>query len=107
MEGSAAGPPAAGVQGFPVALTSFVGRRTALRAVGDLLAEYRLVTVTGPGGSGKSRLVIAAAGRLQEWFGEAIAFVPLADLTDAAQIPEALASALELPRSPEVERLEQ
>src|SRR5262249_10088382 len=63
----------------------------------------RLVTVTGPGGSGKTRLAIAVAGRLQELFGEALAFVPLADLADAGRIPEAVATPLQLIPSPQME----
>jgi predicted ATPase/DNA-binding CsgD family transcriptional regulator/transcriptional regulator with XRE-family HTH domain len=54
---SAAGDSGArGVHGFAPALTSFVGRAAAVREVAGLLAQYRLVTVTGPGGSGKTRL---------------------------------------------------
>src|SRR5436305_7398153 len=56
MEGAAAGMAAAGVHGFPAVLTSFIGRAGALREVAGLLEEYRLVTVTGPGGVGKTRL---------------------------------------------------
>ena len=44
------------MHGFPAGLTSFVGRQAALRKVAGLVARYRLVTVTGPGGSGKTRL---------------------------------------------------
>ena len=44
------------VHGFAAALTSFIGRAGAIRGVAGLLEEYRLVTVTGPGGSGKTRL---------------------------------------------------
>ena len=47
---------AGGVHGFPVVLTSFVGRAGAVHEVAGLLEEYRLVTVTGPGGVGKTRL---------------------------------------------------
>ena len=43
---------AAGVHGFPVVLTSFVGRAGAVREAAGLLEQYRLVTVTGPGGVG-------------------------------------------------------
>jgi len=52
----AAGAAAGGMHGFPAELTSFVGRTTAVSAVAGLLDDYRLVTVTGPGGSGKTRL---------------------------------------------------
>jgi hypothetical protein len=47
---------AGGVHGFPAALTSFIGRAGPVSEVAALLKEYRLVTVTGPGGSGKTRL---------------------------------------------------
>jgi hypothetical protein len=43
------------VRSFPAALTSFIGRDGPLREVAELLEQYRLVTVTGPGGSGKTR----------------------------------------------------
>jgi predicted ATPase len=63
--------------------------------------------VTGPGGSGKTRFAIAVAGRLQELFGPAIAFLSLVDLTDAERIPGALAEALALIQSPEIDPTEQ
>jgi ABC-type sulfate/molybdate transport systems ATPase subunit len=44
------------MHGFPAALASFIGRAGALREVAGLLEECRLVTVTGPGGAGKTRL---------------------------------------------------
>src|SRR5690348_17981450 len=56
VEGSAAGVAAAGVHGFPAVLTSFVGRAGPVREVAGLLGQGRLVTVTGPGGVGKTRL---------------------------------------------------
>ena len=62
--GSAAATAAGGVHGFPAALTSFIGRAGPVREVAGLLEEYRLVTVTGPGGVGKTRLAgqVARAG---------------------------------------------
>ena len=59
--GSAGG---AGVHGFPAPLTSFVGRAGPVREVAGLLAERRLVTVTGPGGTGKTRLAAEVARRV-------------------------------------------
>ena len=94
MEGVAAGPPAAGVQGFPVALTSFVGRAEALRAAGDLLAEYRLVTVTGPGGVGKTRLAGEVARQVADRFADGARLVELAPVADPAQVPSAVVTGL-------------
>ena len=53
---------AAGVHGFPAVLTSFIGRDGPLREVAGLLEQHRLVTVTGPGGAGKTRLAGQVAG---------------------------------------------
>ena len=53
---------AGGLRGFPAVLTSFIGREEAVRDVAGLLEECRLVTVTGPGGVGKTRLA-GAGGR--------------------------------------------
>jgi predicted ATPase/DNA-binding SARP family transcriptional activator/Tfp pilus assembly protein PilF len=67
----------------------------------------RLVTLTGPGGIGKTRLALEAGARLEaDWEG-AVWFVPFADLSDAGLIPSALVSALGLPRSGTVEPLDQ
>src|SRR5690349_14075462 len=56
VEGPGAAAPAAEVHGFPAALTSFVGREEVVRDVAGMLEQFRLVTVTGPGGMGKTRL---------------------------------------------------
>ena len=54
------------MQGFPAALSSFIGRAGAVRDVVALLGECRLVTVTGPGGVGKTRLAGQVAGRFAD-----------------------------------------
>ncbi|RLP88737.1 BTAD domain-containing putative transcriptional regulator [Micromonospora sp. CV4] len=77
---------------LPGQLTTFVGREEELKRVGALLAERRLVTLTGPGGAGKTRLAIEAAGRLD---GE-VHFVELAGLADGSDVPQAVLSALGL-----------
>jgi hypothetical protein len=70
---SAAETAAGGVHGFPAALTSFIGRAGPAREVARLVVENRLVTVTGPGGAGKTRLadqvarVVAGGNPLEPW----------------------------------------
>jgi hypothetical protein len=63
---SAVADAAEGMRGFPVALTSFVGRAQAVTEIADRLSQCRLVTVTvtGPGGAGKTRLVGEVARRV-------------------------------------------
>jgi predicted ATPase len=65
------------------------------------------VTLTGPGGSGKTRLALELAGELVERFQGAVWFVPLADLSDPRRIVEAIRDALRLRRSPDLTPLEQ
>ncbi|MFA1539062.1 BTAD domain-containing putative transcriptional regulator [Actinomadura monticuli] len=76
---------------LPAQLTSFVGREEEMRRVGAMLADGRLVTLLGPGGAGKTRLAIEAAGRER---GE-VCFVDLAPVV-AAEVPKALLGALGL-----------
>src|SRR5215470_2276134 len=73
-----------GVGPLPVSTTTLVGREQAIGDVVGLLARSgtRLVTLTGPGGVGKTRLAVAAAERLRGRFGENIVFVPLAAVTE-------------------------
>ncbi|WP_327042091.1 winged helix-turn-helix domain-containing protein [Micromonospora ureilytica] len=77
---------------LPSQLTTFVGREEELKRVGELLGERRLVTLTGPGGAGKTRLAIEAAGRVD---GE-VRLVELAGLADGADVPQAVLTALGL-----------
>ena len=93
---------AAGVRGFPVVLTSFVGRAGAVREVGGLLEEYRLVTVCGPGGVGKTRLAGAVARRVAVRFADGAWLAGLAPVRDPAQVPSAVAAALGVREQPGV-----
>jgi non-specific serine/threonine protein kinase len=93
---SAAGAVADGVHGFASTLTSFVGRSEAMAEVAGLLAEYRLVTVTGPGGSGKTRLADEVARRIAGRFADGVWLVELAAGRDPAQVPAAVTAALEV-----------
>jgi hypothetical protein len=68
----AAGTAAGGVRGLLPALTSFVGRAGAVDEVAGLLGEFRLVTVTGPGGVGKTRLAGEVARRVAGRFADGV-----------------------------------
>ena len=102
MSQGAAGPALAGLHGFARALTSFVGRASQLDEVAALLSEYRLVTVTGPGGVGKTRLAAEVAGRVAGQFADGVWLVELAGVSDPALVPAAVATALGLHQAPEV-----
>ena len=76
-----------GVHGFPAGLTSFIGRAGAVREVAGLLDEYRLVTVTGPGGSGKTRLACEVARHVADRFADGVWLAELAPTSSAAAPP--------------------
>ncbi|MEV0258437.1 BTAD domain-containing putative transcriptional regulator [Streptomyces sp. NPDC050732] len=76
-------------RGVPAQLTRFIGRADELTRIGALLAEARLVTLTGPGGAGKTRLAVEAARALPD-----VCFVELAPLADGARVTYAILTAL-------------
>ncbi|MCQ0009961.1 AfsR/SARP family transcriptional regulator [Actinomadura madurae] len=77
-------------------LTSFIGRDADLGRVGALLARSRLVTLTGPGGAGKSRLSVESAERLAGRMPDGAWLVELAPVSDPAEVPAAVLTALGL-----------
>ncbi|MGY0235191.1 BTAD domain-containing putative transcriptional regulator [Longispora urticae] len=77
-------------------LTSFVGRDADLDRVGGLLSDARLVTLTGPGGAGKTRLAGEAARRYLDRTPGAVWMVELAPVTDEAEVPQTILAALGL-----------
>jgi predicted ATPase len=80
---------------LPVPLTDLVGRDRELATIGRLLdSGTRMLTLTGPGGIGKSRLAIAAARAAAPSFADGTVFVDLSSVHDAAHVPNTIAQAL-------------
>ena len=89
--------PAARPRGnLPAAVSSFVGRDADVRAVRELIAAHRLVTLTGPGGSGKTRLSVEVGSALAGAQTDGVWRVELAPVTDAAEVPQTILTALGL-----------
>jgi predicted ATPase len=84
---------------LPGRLTPLVGRESEMSALVDRLrlGHDRLLTLTGPGGVGKTSLAVAAAAAAADLFDGDVTFVPLATIADAAHVPSEVAAALELP----------
>jgi predicted ATPase/class 3 adenylate cyclase len=85
------------VYDLPTAPAPIIGRDADTAEVAALLAEHRLVTLTGPGGVGKTRLALHLAGLLHADFPDGVAFVPLAAVRDPELVPDEIARALALP----------
>ncbi|MBY8863536.1 protein kinase [Nocardia sp. CA2R105] len=90
------GPPVGRKGSLPHELTSFVGRRTELTETKTLLASSRLVTLTGIGGVGKTRLALRAALGAQRDFPDGVWLVKLGQLRDGALLPGVIATAIGL-----------
>ena len=86
---------------LPVQLTSFIGREKQINEVSQLVHDHRLVTLTGSGGTGKTRLALQAAGEILEAFPDGAWLVELAPLADPQSVAQAIATALGLQRSGE------
>jgi predicted ATPase/class 3 adenylate cyclase len=79
---------------LPIQLNSFIGRQKELTEIQDLLKDTRLLTLTGPGGSGKTRLALQAASEMIEHFRNGVFFVPLAPTIDAKLVTSTIAQPL-------------
>jgi predicted ATPase/DNA-binding CsgD family transcriptional regulator len=78
-------------------LTSFVGRRAELETAGAMLVDHRLVTVTGPGGAGKTRLAARVAGGQDDRYPDGVWWVDLSVLGAGSAVAEAVAGAVGVP----------
>lgn len=81
---------------LPVAITPLIGRAAAEKMLQDLVTAYRVVTLTGPGGIGKTALALEAARRIRGQFADGAWLVELASLADPGLVPSAVAGTLGL-----------
>ncbi|HET6319103.1 MAG TPA: tetratricopeptide repeat protein [Chloroflexota bacterium] len=82
----------------PRSLTPILGREGELQEIAKLFrAEVRLLTLTGPGGVGKTRLALAAAEQLRGVYADGVVFVPLAPIADSSLVLSTIARALDVP----------
>ena len=85
------------VGNLPTRLTSFVGRDQEVAELLALSAGGRLLTLTGPGGTGKTRLSLEIGARSADRYPDGVFFVPLEPITEAALVPATIAERLSLP----------
>ena len=82
---------------LPAEVTGFVGRQRELAVLDGLLGTARLVTVTGPGGVGKTRVALRAAARSRGQFADGVCLAELGGLHDPDLLPHTVATCLGLP----------
>ena len=89
-------------QKLPVPSSPLIGRERQLDDIPVVLfdPDVRVVTLTGPGGTGKTRLSIELASRMSDLFSGGVYFVELAAVSDAELVPQAIADVLEVPTNP-------
>jgi predicted ATPase/transcriptional regulator with XRE-family HTH domain len=85
---------------LPVQLTSFIGREHELSQIKQLLTTTHLLTLTGPGGTGKTRLALQLAGEVLELFADGVWLVELAPLADPSLVPQTIMSVFGLREQP-------
>ena len=90
-----------GKHNLSVQLTSFIGREKEIEEIKSLLIEHRLVTITGAGGCGKTRLAMEAVNDIVNDFNDGVWFVDLAPIAEPDLIPEAIAGVLKVKEEPQ------
>ena len=85
---------------LPLLLTDYIGGDTAIAEVETALENHRLVTLTGPGGTGKTRLSLQVGADVFDRFGDGVWFVELAPIIDEKLVPQALADAFGVQEQP-------
>jgi predicted ATPase/class 3 adenylate cyclase/DNA-binding CsgD family transcriptional regulator len=87
-------------QHLPAQLTNFVGRQTEITKLRQIIADNRLVTLTGAGGAGKTRLAVEVTAQVVGEFPDGVWFVDLAPITNPVVVPVTVAHTLGLPDQP-------
>jgi predicted ATPase/class 3 adenylate cyclase len=85
---------------LPEQASALIGREREVNDVGQLLADRRVVTLTGPGGSGKTRLAIQSAAEVIDRFPDGVFWVPLGTIEDPALVPPTIAESIGTDRPP-------
>jgi predicted ATPase len=98
---AATAPQASGLHNFPVHITSFVGRDDDIDGVVRAIGSSRLVTLTGAGGSGKTRLALHAAARLAARFADGVWMVDLSSVSDSVRVEGIVAQAMNIRDRPD------
>ena len=93
-EGASVSPPPVSRHNLPAPVTPFIGRSREIAEVKQLLGSCRLLTFTGTGGTGKTRLALQVAAEIADDYADGVAFVDLAPLSDHILVAKAIASAL-------------
>ncbi|WP_370937398.1 LuxR C-terminal-related transcriptional regulator [Amycolatopsis sp. cg13] len=96
----ASGPTRGSAPNLPAEITSFVGRRNDLAAIRQIFSTTRLVTLTGIGGVGKTRLALRAASEMKRALTDGVCLVSLAALSQPDLVPQTVADALRLREQP-------
>ena len=91
---------------LPIQLTNFIGREHDLAEVEGMLANARLVTLTGVGGCGKTRLALQIANRVSQSFADGVWFAPLAQLREPTLVAQLLVETFTLHLAPDLPSLE-
>ncbi len=94
------------LRNFPSYITSFIGREGEVRAIAAVLETSRLLTLTGPGGTGKTRLSLRVATELANGFRDGACFVGLAPVTSPDLVPSMIVRALNLADLPGMSAVE-